>query len=430
MRKPDTDVILFQVEKKTLNYIFLLIFVSALLLPSLGVSGKLEKENSAYPEHYQPYLDFLEKVYKTMNQNYYQPVSKQVYNIYIEKYKKSVLSKLPPTHHKIDRIAYIGAGLMVENLKNSDDEFSSFIPPKEAKEYSKKVYGYAEGIGITGSKIPKGYLIEDIEIRSDTYEKGIRTGDIILKIDGIKIASLSEDELHKSLHPPLGSIVNLEVFHPPVEKTTQYKVECKKFFKETVSGLPTEIPHVFCLRIEKFNKKTAEDLKRYISDFLNDKIELLILDLRGNPGGPPLAVHELSGIFLKPETKLFYYKKRKKIVAALTAPESEIRYQGRLAVLINKGSGSASELLAATFKEYDRALICGKEKSAGFTFLKHAFDFDDGSMLTLITGFAYLADGTKLGTEGVQPNYPVPEETSDTLQFILNKFKEGDLPLK
>ena len=365
-----------------------------------------------------------------MNQNYYQPVSKQVYNLYIDRYKESVLSKLPPAAHKIDKIAYIGAGLMVENLKNPDDEFSGFIPPKEAKEYSKKVYGYAEGIGITGNRTPEGYLIEDIEIRSDTYEQGIRAGDIILKIDEKKVTGLSDEELHNLLYPALGTIINLEILHPVKEKIAKYKVECKKFFKETVSDIPTKIPYVFCLKIEKFNKKTAEDLKRYLADFLKGKIELLIMDLRDNPGGPPLAVHELSGIFLEPKTKLFYYKKRKEIVAALTAPESEVQYQGPLAVLINKGSGSASELLAATFKEYGRALVCGKEKSAGFTFLKHAYDFDDGSMLTLITGFAYLASGTKLETEGVQPDYSVPEEASDILQFVLNKFKKGQLPLK
>ena len=65
----------------------------------------------------------------------------------------------------------------------------------------------------------------------------------------------------------------------------------------------------------------------------------------------------------------------------------------------------------------------GKEPTAGFAFLKGATTFEDGSMLVLITGFAYLFDGTMLGTDGVLPNYRIPETVDDVPKFVLDQIK-------
>lgn len=406
--------------KKTINLlIFLSLFIIYPIFPQ-------KKKDENIPEYYKPYLKLLKDVYETMDREYYKPVSYLTYKRYVEKYKKSVLSKLKITDRRVDQIAYIGAGLLVENLKAPEDKFSGFMPPKKAEEYSEQVYGYRYGIGIKGQLTEKGFVIQKVEKRSDAYQKGIRENDIIVKINNKDIKSLSLKEINNLLYPPLGELVNLDVFKPRIKKIISYRVECKEYFIETIEEIPTHIKGLYCLKIKSFNRKTHEDLKDYIKNFSHKGIKLLILDLRDNPGGPPLSVYEISGIFLSPGKKLFYYQKKNKPVFGLTSPTSEVVYKGPLIILINEKSGSASELLAGTLQAYKRATIVGKQHSAGFAFLKSTFKFGDGSMLTLITGDTYLFNDKRISIEGVQPDIIVPKKY-DSLNFVLKKYKENKL---
>jgi carboxyl-terminal processing protease len=396
------------------------------LFAANGNTGYAENKDSL-PSHYKPYLDFLGKVYQQLKNNYYYPVPKIAYDNFVEKYKESVLEKIPPIDKRINQIAYRGAGLLVMQLRHPDDTFTNFIPPEKAKEYSKKVYGRRHDIGITGKLIKEGYLIEKVEKRSDSYKKGIRPQQLIIKIDGKDVLKINKDEIDKKLSPELGEKVKLAVKDKNKNKIVEYTIISKKYFKETIEIIPTKTPKVYCLKIESFNKKTAEDLKSYVQDFKQQGMELLILDIRENPGGPPLAIHRISGIFLPPEKKLVYYKKRNKPLFGLTSPTSKIKYDGPLVILINQKSGSSSELLAGILKEYKRAQIIGKNPTAGFSFLKGTSKFKDDSMLIMVTGFAYLFNGKKLGMEGIKPTYTAPEEIDNLLAFTIQEYNDNNL---
>lgn len=393
----------------------------------LEQAPKNKEKDKSDPQYYEPYLQLLDEVYDRMDKHYYKPVSRSTYENFVEKYKNSVLSKLTVTDSRIDMVAYRGAGLLVNHLKDPEDTFTNFIPPKKAEEYARQVYGYENDIGITGHLTDQGYIIDHVQIRSDSYLKGIKTGDVIMKIDGDEVTQLNQEEIKDLLHPPLETIVKLEIFSPEKKLVSSYEVACTEYFKETITSINTGIPGVHCLKIHSFNRKTGEDLKDWIKTLKKEKMDLLIIDLRDNPGGPPLAVHEISGIFFPPRQKLFYYKKKNTKEFGLIAPSSEITYEGPLIMLINKKSGSASELFVGTLKAYKRALVFGKEPTAGRAFLKSTFKFEDESMLAMVTGIAYLFNGEKFGMEGVSPNYVVPAENEDILKFVLDKYKEGEL---
>ena len=381
-------------------------------------------------DYQKPYLDLLEDVYDKMDKNYYKPVSKEVYLRYVEKFKALVLGKMKDTEGRIDDIAYHGAGLLVNKLKDSGDTFTNFIPPQIAKEYSKEIYGYENGIGISGNLTGQGYVISHVQIRSDAYLKGLRASDIVLKINGENVQSLTPEAIKQLLYPPLETKVVLEAFQAVNNITSLYEVTCEEYFIETIIEVPVDIPGAYCLKITSFNRKTGEDLNHYINILRDKDMKLLILDLRGNPGGPPLAVRELSGIFFPEQTKLFYYKKKNVPEFGLVSPPSDVKYGGKMVLLINKGSGSSSEILAGLCKVYHRALVAGKEPTAGFAFLKSAFNYEDGSMLAMITGLTYLSDGTELTLDGVMPDYTIPSDAKDELAFVIDKIKKGEWDVK
>jgi len=418
-------------KKNKLRFIFSLtaciciMGASSVSAPALGIKETAKQQTKTEdPDYFQPYLNLLRDVYEKMNESYFIPVSEQTYRSYVQRYKESVLRRLPAHTARVDAVAYRGAGLLVYALRAPYDTFTNFIPPQKTEEYKQEVYGYGQDIGITGSLTTKGFLIDHVEIRSDSYEQGIRDNDIIMRIEGRDVLALNEEEIAMLLAPQLGSSVSLAVFSRRQNKTIDYTILSKEYFKETVKNIPTNVKDIYCLKVERFNQKTSDDIKDYLREFKTQTIKGLVLDLRDNPGGPPLAVHELSGIFLPAQSKLFYYKKKNIDEFGLIAPSSEVSYDGPLIILVNKKSGSASELLAATFQAYQRALVMGKEPTAGQAFLKSKFDFEDGSMLVMITGFAYLFNGVQLGLDGVQPNITIPEDVDQVLEQAVLRLQK------
>lgn len=408
------------------SFLFLLLFfflTGAGYFFTPDASGK-----ESLPSYYRPYLEFLDDVYQAMREKYHYPVSEAVYNQFRQRYKESVLEQIPPIDRRIDEIAYRGAGLLVMQLRHPDDSFTNFIPPEKAKEFTQEAYGQRQDIGITGKLTEKGYQVEKVEIRSNSYLKGIRAGNLILKINSKDVLKMSREEIEKKLTPELESTVELTVLDEATDKINDYQIKSEEYFRETITKIPTEISGIYCLQIRSFNKKTSVDLKNYIENFQENQIELLILDIQGNPGGPPLAVREMAGLFLPPETKLAYYQKRNQLVGGLITKESKIKYDGPLAILVDSQSGSSSELLAAIIKEYRRGQIIGKDPTAGFSFLKGISEFEDGSMLVMATGFAYLFNGQQLSFDGISPTYAAPEKKADNLlQFTIQEFKQGNL---
>jgi len=93
-------------------------------------------------------------------------------------------------------------------------------------------------------------------------------------------------------------------------------------------------------------------------------------------------------------------------------------------VIVDKKSGSSSELMAGILKEYKRAIIVGKEPTAGMSFLKGTKKFDDGSMLAMVTAVSYLYNGKPLGLNSITPNLLIPPKVDDQMEFILNELKK------
>jgi carboxyl-terminal processing protease len=197
---------------------------------------------------------------------------------------------------------------------------------------------------------------------------------------------------------------------------------CKEFFTETVENIPTGVPGISYFKINKFNRETAQDLKKYILEEGPENIDFMVLDIAGNPGGPPLAVVEIASIFLNPGDKLVYYRKKNQPEFGMVTPPSDVNYKGRLVIVVDEKSGSASEILAGSFKAHRRAILMGKSSTAGSANLKTSIRFDDGSMLALLTGQAFIFDGTPMGSSGISPDYFIPEEITDVKPFVLRQI--------
>lgn len=390
--------------------VFLIAF-SALSISSSAVAGGAKNKqasSSAFAQDmdYQTYLDFFEEVYGTMEQNYYIPIKRASYDKFIEKFNDKIYSQVKSEGKSSDYVKWRSAAYLIDYLKSSEDIFSAFYPPKPAKEYEQTALGKEISLGIEGQLIKEGFAVIRVEPRSDSYVKGLRPKDIILAIDGTDVVTLAEDEIKKRLIPLENAKVVLKFLAATDQTEQTIEVISQEFFEQTVFLAPVDIPGIFCFELRKFNRKTSEDMFNFLS-FIKQHgpIRGLILDLRGNPGGPPLAAREISAFFLTPNQEFAYFQKRNEPKAVLDVPQipDQYRYSGPIVILTNKESGSASELFSGVMQKEKRAVIMGTN-TAGQVLLKSMFHFKDESMVLLVTGRGYFPDGSVFSFNGVRPD--------------------------
>jgi len=386
---------------------------------------KLDMEHKTEPtksekDIYQGYIDFFEEVYKTLDKNYYQAVNRESFDKFIEKFNSKIYSQLKSENKSNDYIRWRSASFLVKHLKTEEDIFSEFYPPEPAKEYQASALGVRRDLGIEGKLADEGYKVVKIEPRSDAYQKGLRLNDVITKIDQSVLKDLTEEKIKELLSPLADSTVKLSYMSADQAVEKEIEVVSKEFFQQMIFIKDTAVAHIYCLELKHFNQKTSEDMFRFLQYFKSlGSVKGLILDLRGNPGGPPLAAREIASFFLPAGEEFAYFQKKGQPKSMLDVPAipQEYHYDGPMVILIDEKSGSSSELFSGVLQKRKRAVLMG-QNSAGQVMLKSMFHFDDGSMVLLVTARGHHPDGSTFSFKGVVPErYVRPEEHLDLVEY-------------
>ncbi len=378
---------------------------------------------------YSEYIDFFEEVFRTMAEHYYLPLDRKDFERFLEDFDERIYQQVRSENPSPRYVKWRTAAHLVDFLKDPKDVFSAFMPPKAAKHYETEVLGKRIDLGIEGRRVPQGYLVTMVEPRSDAYREGLRRGDLLLFIEDADTRTLDERKIADLLTPIAGARVTLGYVPRGREEVRRIVVTSREYFKQTVFLVPVGDPRIFCLKITRFNRKTAEDMTRFMNHILDRGGRELILDLRGNPGGPPLAAREISAFFLAPRSPFAYFQKRGRPPAVLFVPEipDRFRFSGEVVILVDHDSGSAAELFSGIMQGAGRASIMGRN-TAGKVFLKSMYPFEDGSMLLLVTARGYHPDGSVFSYDGVSPDVSVDDEEvlQAAVRYLQARLDGGD----
>lgn len=396
-------------------------FCAAMMMACFCSHAEEPKTNSSdmSPAERRTYLDFFDKIYKTMEQKYYRPVSQELFDQFLRRFDQELYAELEKMAQGSNFIKWRSAAYLVDDLKDPEDIFSALIPPKYAEKYEKTVLGKKIDLGIEGKLTPAGFVVMSLEPRSDAYLKGMRVKDIILVINNKLVNSLTEEEIKEFLNPEENTKVSLSFLAQATQEKKTIQVVSQEYFKQSVFMVPVDVSGVYCLEIQTFNRKTSEDMFVYLSWIENQKENRgLILDLRGNPGGPPLAAREISSFFLTPGEDFAYFEGKNQPKALLDVPKipEQYHYQGPMVILVDRESGSASELFSGIMQNRGRAVLMGTN-TAGHVLLKSMFHFADQSMLLLVTAAGYFPDGKVFSFNGLIPDQKMEEEKTDLVHL-------------
>ena len=249
----------------------------------------------------------------------------------------------------------------IRGLLKKLDPHSYFLDPDSYRSINEDQKGNYYGIGTRITKYEDRLTVSTPMKDTPAYKLGIRTGDIITEIDGDKTENMSLNEAMKHLRGAKGTMVTIKILREGLKQQLEFKITRAEIPLNSISfslPLPWE-PEIGYISIRTFGGTTADELKEKL-DFLlrKKKIKAVILDLRGNTGGSLFAAVEVSDFFLEKD-KLIVSIRGRTIEQELRS-QKNYQYEGLpISILINRGSASASEIVASALQDHKVATVIG-----------------------------------------------------------------------
>lgn len=306
------------------------------------------------------------------------------------------------------------------------DPYTVFMPPQEKIKFEEDIRGNFSGVGMeVGYKDGTPTVISPLP-NSPAKKAGILAGDKVLKIDGVSTANLSLDAAIDKIRGKEGTAVVLTVLHDNDKESVDIKIVRAVI---TIPTIDTKIVNgknssdkIFVINLYNFSAQSAELFKQAIGEFSRSGSNKLVLDLRGNPGGYLDAAVNMASWFL-PQGKVVVRES-----SGVNNVEKVYRSAGydifkdknlKMVVLIDRGSASASEILAGALSEYGVAKLVG-EKSFGKGSVQELVSITEDSSLKVTIARWLTPKGKSLSQNGLDPDYAVklPEVTATTTSSI------------
>ncbi|MCX7913515.1 MAG: S41 family peptidase [Thermodesulfovibrionales bacterium] len=310
-----------------------------------------------------------------------------------------------------------------KGMVSSLDPHSAYLTPEALKELRVETKGEFGGIGIQiGIKDGVLTVIAPIE-DTPAYRAGIKAGDKILKISGETTKKMEIHEAVSKMRGQKGTTVTLTIFREGWKDPKDFTIVRDTIKIKSVKHklLEGDIGYV---KLTQFQEPTANDLVAALNKLQKEGMKSLILDLRNDPGGLLNIAVNTAEVFLPPK-KLVVYIKNKSGEKIEYYTEKSYPYfeEIPMVVLVNRGSASASEIVAGALKDWNRAIIVG-EQTFGKGSVQSIIPLSDGSGLRLTTAKYYTPNGTMIHNVGITPDIIVKQEVLDQGELKDDKHKD------
>ena len=307
----------------------------------------------------------------------------------------------------------------IRGMLQSLDPHSVYLTPDEFKEMSETTSGEFFGVGIEIS-VENGQVTIVAPIEDTPADRaGLKSGDMILAVDGRPTQEMTSNETVSAIRGPKGTTVELLVLDK--NSATPRTVSIVRDAIPMTSVKVRELEDgYYWVRITRFIGRTTQELTEEMRKVAKEgEIKGLILDMRNNPGGLLDESVHVADVFLSDGEIVSMKGRNDKSTRAYSASAQAGDIAAPMVVLINSGSASASEIVAGALKDHNRALLLG-ERTFGKASVQDVIPMPDGSGIKLTVARYYTPSGKSIQAEGIVPDIEVPFEPSVE--------KDSDLP--
>lgn len=287
-----------------------------------------------------------------------------------------------------------------------EDPYTTFVEPQPRELERERMQGYFGGVGVA-------LRYDDDQWRLSPYpdspaeRAGVMEGDVLLAIDGQALADVTSlDTVQTWLHGEVGATVTLTLSRPP-DPPFELSIEREEIKTPSVIWRPLEQdPSIGYIQITRFTERTGDETHAALMELIQDNAcQAILLDLRDNAGGLIASAVETVGQFLDEEIVMIESSK-KTTERTLKTESGGLALDLPLAVLVNGGTASASEIVAGALQDHQRAPLIG-ETTFGKGSVQLIYDLSDGSSLHVTSAIWLTPNRRPLDGEGLTPDIQV-----------------------
>jgi carboxyl-terminal processing protease len=310
------------------------------------------------------------------------------------------------------------------------DPYTLFLPPEESKSFNDEVTGSFSGIGVEIG-IKEGMLVVISPLKGSPAETaGIKAGDYFHKIDDLAVSEMTLDESIRHIRGTKGTQVVLTIIRKEEAQPIDISVTRDIINIPTIDE--TEIGNTYLISLYNFNASSAELMHKALKNAQLKKMKNIIIDLRGNPGGFLESAIDIASDIL-PEGTLIVsedYGSVKKPLFHRSKGNGLVKSDIKIVILLDKGSASASEILAGALQDNKRATVIG-ETSFGKGSVQELLPVSNDTSLKITIANWLTPGGTTISKKGITPDILViqdsPKEDPEdpTVQRALEFLKNG-----
>ncbi len=312
----------------------------------------------------------------------------------------------------------------IEGLMSGLDPHSAFLEPKGYQDLQRNSAGEYGGVGMVVSV--KNNILTCVAPMEDTpsYKLGIKSGDQILKIDGMETANMNLEMAVDMLRGEPGTTVKVTMYREATQELKEYNIKREIIKVKSVKYVVYD--KIGYLRLTDFKQNSHKEIADAIKEMEKSDPMGYIIDLRNNPGGLLQSAIDVSNLFLPKGTKIVSVKGRYSqeniTYYAMAKPVMETK---PIVLMINEGSASASEIVAGALRDNKRAIIIG-EKSFGKGSVQRIFPLSDGSAIKITIAKYYTPVDECIHGVGISPDLLVRQTYyTDTELTSMEKIESG-----
>ena len=302
------------------------------------------------------------------------------------------------------------------------DPHSTYMDPEETKEMNEPLQGNFDGIGIQFNMLTDTVYVIQVIPGGPSEKVGLMAGDRIIEVEDTLIAGVKKKttDIMKRLRGPKGTEVRVKVKRGDNPNLLEFRIIRGKIPVYSLDAAYMADKHTGYIKLNRFAASSANEFREALEKLRKKGLKNLILDLQGNGGGYLNIAIELADEFLEKQRLIVYTKGSKQAREEARSSSRGQFEEGRLVILVDESSASASEIVTGAVQDWDRGVVVGR-RTFGKGLVQRPFDLPDGSMIRLTVAHYYTPSG-----RCIQKPYTKGNKKDYDRDFI-NRLNHGEL---